>query len=387
MAAPGEKKLYGLITKKNAASSVTKVASVFANSDDEEMKVDVSNKNQSASSIRVQKEAERAQQLAMAQDPLIFDYDANYDIIQRKKDEKTAEDKAKDHLRESKYAPTLMKAHKIRVLEEKSREERQQQRERVKEDGEFADKEVFVTGAYRNLMEEVHKHREEEALKNRIDDATSIEKQMIWQTGFSRNLLETIARRDDNEPSQQDKEKQNEKVEFKAKKPKNIRRRGETSDDEENDQKTQKQSIYDSEEEEKSVVHKNFEGELKAGLNKPAARPQERVMTKAERLRRQFTPSDDEEDSRHATTSRGREAKNRGQQSRSLSPEHADQETTKKDKVTKKKHLPADSKEAKALRLKNMKAILQQRNGPTEIEAARQRFIERRSSGIVTAPF
>ena len=50
-----------------------------------------------------------------------------------------------------------------------SREERQQQKERIKEGDEFADKETFVTGAYRETMELVEKFREEEAYEARFN--------------------------------------------------------------------------------------------------------------------------------------------------------------------------------------------------------------------------
>lgn len=96
----------------------------------------------SASTIRVQKHAERQHESALAADPTIFDYDASYDEIQAVKDAKIAAQKEKDKERKSKYAEDIIKSHKRREIEKQSREERQQQREREKEGDEFADKEV-----------------------------------------------------------------------------------------------------------------------------------------------------------------------------------------------------------------------------------------------------
>ncbi|KHJ75198.1 hypothetical protein OESDEN_25186 [Oesophagostomum dentatum] len=165
-----KKKQYGLILKKPTDKPLVKpIASVFNDDDDEVEKVDVSNKIQSASTLRVQKRAERLQEMALAEDPTIFDYDASYDQIQAVRDEKIAEKKKADKERKSKYALDIIKAHKRRELEQQSREERQQQKERIEEGDQFADKEVFVTDAYRKQMEEVQKFREEEAYEKRFN--------------------------------------------------------------------------------------------------------------------------------------------------------------------------------------------------------------------------
>ncbi|VDM49621.1 unnamed protein product, partial [Toxocara canis] len=124
------------------------------------------------------------------------DYDAIYDDLQTKKNEKVAEQKAADRERKSKYAEQIIKAHKRRLLEQQSREERKQLKEREAEGGEFDDKEVFVTGAYRKQMEEMQKFREQEAVENRLDELTAVEKQKggVGQGGFYRTLLNDLAR-------------------------------------------------------------------------------------------------------------------------------------------------------------------------------------------------
>lgn len=54
-------------------------------------------------------------------------------------------------------------------LEKESREERQQQREREKEGSEFADKETFVTGAYKERLALIQELRVEEAQEQRFN--------------------------------------------------------------------------------------------------------------------------------------------------------------------------------------------------------------------------
>uniref|UniRef100_A0A914VF18 Nuclear speckle splicing regulatory protein 1 N-terminal domain-containing protein n=1 Tax=Plectus sambesii TaxID=2011161 RepID=A0A914VF18_9BILA len=100
---------------------------------------------------------------------MIFDYDAKYEEDQAKKNEKLVEQSAADKERKPKYVPALLKAHKRRELEMQSREERKQQKERIAEGEQFADKETFVTGAYRSQMEDMEKYREEEARESRLE--------------------------------------------------------------------------------------------------------------------------------------------------------------------------------------------------------------------------
>lgn len=150
-------------------------------------------KKQSASTMRVNRNAERIHELALAEDPSVFDYDASYDQIQADKNVKVgdqglikqfmffscclqnvlerdihisthdnncliscsqqrlddllfqvAKQKEADKNRKSKYAEDIIKAHQRREIEKQSREERKQQKERDDEGDEFADKEVYI---------------------------------------------------------------------------------------------------------------------------------------------------------------------------------------------------------------------------------------------------
>ncbi|KIH66520.1 hypothetical protein ANCDUO_03149 [Ancylostoma duodenale] len=394
-----KKKQYGLILKKKENTPVVRnVASVFGDDDDEAERVDVSNQIQSASTLRVQKHAERLQEMALAEDPTVFDYDASYDQIQAIRDEKIAERKKADKERKSKYALDIIKAHKRRELEQQSREERQQLKERQEEGDQFADKEVFVTGAYRKQMEEVQKFREEEEYEKRFNELTSVEHQKAWQAGFGRTLLNELARGE--QSLMQKGELHGGTGESSAvttkKKMRNIRQRqksGSQSSDEEpavatrSKPDTVKKSIYSDDEDDTqpqfNPPKKNFPGELKPGLNRVV-----KAQTKSEKLReRQFTPtppSSDNEDDGRRKRDRGKDRDRedrRGHVDRRR--ESADRKEKEKESLKKRIEPKKDDKEQRLIRLKE---ILKQRNGPEQIEEFRKRYFERRENGVVVPP-
>ncbi|CAJ0598661.1 unnamed protein product [Cylicocyclus nassatus] len=410
MSAELKKKQYGLVLKKKPDKPITKpqqVASVFGDDDDEAEKVDVSNQIQSASTLRVQKHAERLQEMALAEDPTIFDYDASYDQIQALRDEKIAERKKADKERKSKYALDIIKAHKRRELEQQSREERQQQKERVEEGGQFADKEVFVTGAYRKQMEEVQKFREEEEYEKRFNELTSVEHQKAWQAGFGRTLLNELARGEQSMMQKGELHGQDgsaSAIVTTKKKARNIRQRqrgsSQSSDEEEAtttvvEKSTvkekivkEKKSIYSDDEDDTQPKFeppkKNFPGELKPGLNRVV-----KAQTKSEKLReRQFTPTPpSSDDEGHDPRKRGRDGdRHRGERGSHAhrTRENGDSKEKKEKESLKKKLEP--KKDDKVQRLIRLKEILKQRNGPEQIEEFRRRYLERRENGVVVPP-
>ncbi|PIC39726.1 hypothetical protein B9Z55_011323 [Caenorhabditis nigoni] len=390
MSAPPKR--FGLIVKQKEEPkrAPVRVTSVFGDDDDDEAPATATNTS-SASVIRIQKAAEREHQKAEAEDPTIFDYDGNYDEIQAIKNEKKEEARKADKNKESKYAEAIIKAHARRQLEQFSREERQQIKEREKEAGEFDDKEVFVTGAYRKQQEEVKKYREQEAEEAAFNDMTSVQKQKMWEMGMGRTLLNDLAR-DPTAIKQRKMEK------------KNVRKREDSGDEEEKKEdvkkkeEPKKKSIYDTDSEDDKraePVKKNFEGELKAGLNVVTKNSVKKATTHAERIRqRNFTPtppsSDDEapkpapravgDHRRSSSPRRSRDTHRRSEKSKSKSPEPPKaQKTSLKDKLKPKRI-------DKVARLDGLKAILAQRNTEKDIEEARQRYFERREQGLVAPP-
>lgn len=67
-----------------------------------------------------------------------------------------------------------MNAKKKRDLERLLRDERKQDKERIAEGDEFKGKEVFVTSAYRQQLEETVKFRDELDKSDRIDGESNL---------------------------------------------------------------------------------------------------------------------------------------------------------------------------------------------------------------------
>ncbi|KAK3401221.1 coiled-coil domain-containing protein 55-domain containing protein [Sordaria brevicollis] len=128
-------------------------------------------------------ESRRYAEAAATADPSIYDYDAVYDSFKvPSKKEKEADNKEK----RPRYFDALQKAAETRERDRAIAEEKRLKREREAEGDEFADKEKFVTEAYkrqqeenRRLEEEEKRREEEEAKKNKNKGLTDFYKQML----------------------------------------------------------------------------------------------------------------------------------------------------------------------------------------------------------------
>jgi len=123
------------------------------------------------------KHAEAAESL----DPSIYDYDEVYESFKPKKKVVEA-----DVERRPKYIGSLLAAATVRERDRLIAEEKRLAREREAEGDEFADKEKFVTEAYkkqqeenRRIEEEEKRKEEEEAKKNKNKGMTSFYKDML----------------------------------------------------------------------------------------------------------------------------------------------------------------------------------------------------------------
>jgi len=132
-----------------------------------------------SSTLTSRKHAEKAQEL----DPTIYDYDAVYDSLKPEK-KKTPEDAE----RKPKYMSSLLAAAAVRKRDALIAEEKKIAREREAEGEEFADKEKFVTEAYRKqqeenkrIEEEERRREEEEAKKNKSGGMTAFYKKLLDQ--------------------------------------------------------------------------------------------------------------------------------------------------------------------------------------------------------------
>lgn len=104
---------------------------------------------------------------AQTLDPSIYDYDSFYDTLHAKP--LTSSSQA-DQEKRPRYMSNLMAAAEVRKRDQLRAKEKVLAREREAEGDEFADKEKFVTAAYKRQQEENRKLEEEEAVRERADE-------------------------------------------------------------------------------------------------------------------------------------------------------------------------------------------------------------------------
>ncbi|XP_038208458.1 nuclear speckle splicing regulatory protein 1 [Zerene cesonia] len=180
-------KKYGLILPETSKAQPTFKAShnVFGNdsdSDEDTKKKPVLLRP----SDNIKRQTRIAQEKAILEDPTVYQYDEIYDsmVIQKEsKDVKTKEEK------KPKYIENLLKTANKRKIENERRVERQIQKEREKEGEEFADKEVFVTSAYKKKLEELRLEEEKEKREEYLEKIGDVTKQQDLG-GFYRHLYE-----------------------------------------------------------------------------------------------------------------------------------------------------------------------------------------------------
>jgi hypothetical protein len=124
------------------------------------------------------KHSETAEEL----DAKIYDYDAVYDSLKPQK--KTT---IEDQERKPKYMSNLLAAATVRKRDATIAEEKRLAREREAEGDEFADKEKFVTSAYKKQQEENRRLEEEERLR---EEQERKKNKGAGMTNFYKNMLE-----------------------------------------------------------------------------------------------------------------------------------------------------------------------------------------------------
>lgn len=97
-------------------------------------------------------------------DPNIYDYDAVYDSLHAKPASSTS---TADIEKKPKYMGNLLAAAEVRKRDQLRAKEKMLAKERELEGDEFADKEKFVTGAYKRQQEEMRRLEEEEVQKEK----------------------------------------------------------------------------------------------------------------------------------------------------------------------------------------------------------------------------
>lgn len=154
----------------------------FQNDEEDDVEGEIARQ---ASKKKSHRDVEQQHKEALEQDPSIFDYDGVYDEMKGKTARPLQEDRIK---REPKYIGKLMQKAKIRQQEQEIVYERQLAKERNKEDHLYADKEKFVTAAYKKKLAEQAKWLEEERLRELREEANDVTKKSDM-SDFYRNLL------------------------------------------------------------------------------------------------------------------------------------------------------------------------------------------------------
>jgi coiled-coil domain-containing protein 55 len=131
-------------------------------------------------------EAERLAQEAMEVDATIYDYDTAYDALHARSAAKAAAEREDAAQRKPKYMDALFESAEQRKKDQLRARDKLLQREREAEGDEFADKEKFVTGAYKAQQEETRKAEEEEQKRQEAEEE---KKRKFGMQGFHKQML------------------------------------------------------------------------------------------------------------------------------------------------------------------------------------------------------
>ncbi|XP_073013468.1 uncharacterized protein [Typha latifolia] len=145
-------------------------AFAFGGDDDDDVEKEISRQ---ASKNKALKKVEEQYAKALKEDPSVFDYDGVYDEMKEKISRPKTQDRAE---RKSKYIEVLMDKAKEREREHEIVYERKLLKERSKEDHLFAEKEKFVTSAYKKKLAEQAKWLEEERLRQLREEKEDVTK-------------------------------------------------------------------------------------------------------------------------------------------------------------------------------------------------------------------
>ncbi|ORY05150.1 coiled-coil domain-containing protein 55-domain containing protein [Clohesyomyces aquaticus] len=132
------------------------------------------------------RQAEKKAQEAIQEDPSIYDYDAAYDALHAGTAAKAAAEREDALQRRPKYMTNLFESAEVRKKDQLRAQDKLLQREREAEGDEFADKEKFVTGAYKAQQEEVKRMEEEEKKRQDEEDA---KKRKLGMQGFYKQMM------------------------------------------------------------------------------------------------------------------------------------------------------------------------------------------------------
>lgn len=131
-------------------------------------------------------EAEQRALEAAQQDASIYDYDSAYDALHARQAAITAASKTSAAARKPKYIDALFSASEQRKKDQLRARDKLLAREREAEGDEFADKDKFVTGAYKAQQEEARRAEEEERVRLEEEEK---QKAKHGMQGFHKQML------------------------------------------------------------------------------------------------------------------------------------------------------------------------------------------------------
>lgn len=161
---PGQQK------QKASKPPIAPPASFFKDDDDDDVEKEIS--RQAAKNKALEK-VEEMHKKALEEDPSVFDYDGHYDEMKEKVARPRVQDKTE---RKSKYIEILQQKAKEREREHEIIYEKKLAKERSKDDHLFADKDKFMTKAYKEKLAERAKYMEEERLRQLREEQEDVTK-------------------------------------------------------------------------------------------------------------------------------------------------------------------------------------------------------------------
>ncbi|CAL0316253.1 unnamed protein product [Lupinus luteus] len=182
---------YGLNLRPAKQKKPTRppLPSPFGFNDDDENDVEREIALQ-ASKNKTLKEVEEQQKKALEEDPTIFDYDGVYDKMKEKVSRPRIQDREE---RKPKYIENLIKKAKEREQHRDIVYERKIAKERSKDDHLYADKDKFVTEAYRKKLAEQERQMELERLRELQEERDDVTKKKDYLLDFYGNLDKNVA--------------------------------------------------------------------------------------------------------------------------------------------------------------------------------------------------
>jgi coiled-coil domain-containing protein 55 len=150
-------------------------------------------RQQEAMALKARRDAARAATTtseALKEDANAFEYDAVFDDIAKSRGAKAKELASERVERQSRYIGDLIAKAEARKKEDDASYERRLLKERLKEDHLFADKDKFVTAAYRAKLQEDAKWLAEDKARDAVEEEEDVTKRGAGaMTSFYSNLM------------------------------------------------------------------------------------------------------------------------------------------------------------------------------------------------------